>query len=363
VYESAGGLRNSSDRSPSTADLLLRRQRTCSISFAASRRAPSSSPTRLVSALTPRSLVCAGVCQKMPQTSLLSFLTSAVSVDSGSLPALKVVRAPLRRAEGGLNINDSLARKETQPSERSAGGPISAKLNNHDSTSSLATSLKHETHREAVSVRRPVKEEGEQEWEDATRTISNPLSTTPPGSSTIFTLPDYPSIAITTIQPAHLPPLKRLTTTLLPIKYPDIFYTESISDPTASPISHVALYTPQDPSSSPRPIGWIRCSLSPLPSPSPQIFHHQIYIKTLCLLAPYRHIGVATALLDSILDQTEFLREQNVQSVFAHVWESNEEALEWYVKRGFEKEEELIQRYYRRLRPAGAWVVRKEVNV
>lgn len=52
----------------------------------------------------------------------------------------------------------------------------------------------------------------------------------------------------------------------------------------------------------------------------------------------------------------------SVRSVTAHVWESNEEGLEWYKKRNFEiigKEEE----YYRKLRPHGAFLVRKWIGV
>jgi N-alpha-acetyltransferase 50 len=216
-----------------------------------------------------------------------------------------------------------------------------------------------------------VKEEEEQEQKgNTTRTVSSCPGTSPSQNSLKpFNLPDFPSITITPIHPDHLPALKRLTTTLLPIKFSDTFYNESLSSPTPASICRVALYTPPNTSSVPIPIGWIRCSLDPLPEPTspwqnhPTPTHPQLYIKVLCLLAPYRHMGVATALLDSTLQQQkEFLREQNVQFVFAHVWESNEEALEWYAKRGFERKGELVEAYYRKLRPGGAWVVRREVG-
>jgi len=186
---------------------------------------------------------------------------------------------------------------------------------------------------------------------------------------TTFTLPHCPSIIITSIQPSHLPALKRLTTTLLPIAYPDTFFSDAITCPTASQISRIALHTPPGSSanSSTFPIGWIRCSLEPYPEatspPQPtRPIYTQIYIKALCLLAPYRHLGVAAAMLNRILEQEkELLRQQNVQSIFAHVWESNEEALEWYEKRGFARVE-LVEEYYRKLRPGGAWLVRKELS-
>ncbi len=48
--------------------------------------------------------------------------------------------------------------------------------------------------------------------------------------------------------------------------------------------------------------------------------------------------------------------------LYAHVWEKNEEALEWYGKRGFEVGE-VVGGYYRRLKPGGATIVSRVVGV
>jgi len=56
------------------------------------------------------------------------------------------------------------------------------------------------------------------------------------------------------------------------------------------------------------------------------------------------------------------LKLHGVRSISAHVWEANEEGLEWYKKRKFDvlgMEED----YYRKLRPAGAHVVAKRIGV
>ena len=45
------------------------------------------------------------------------------------------------------------------------------------------------------------------------------------------------------------------------------------------------------------------------------------------------------------------------------MWEANEEALEWYVKRGFEVGTDVVEGYYRKLRPSGARVVKRKVVV
>lgn len=52
-----------------------------------------------------------------------------------------------------------------------------------------------------------------------------------------------------------------------------------------------------------------------------------------------------------------------MESVYAHVWEKSEEALEWYLKRGFEVEAGAVEGYYQRLRPRGARIVRRKIGV
>ena len=169
------------------------------------------------------------------------------------------------------------------------------------------------------------------------------------------TVVHVPSTTISTIQQGHLPALKRLTSTLLPIRYPDTFFAVAVEDPRTASFSRVALYDSN-------PIGWIRSRLEPFPEPtSPpsnaRPIYYQIYIQALCLLAPHRGKGVAAALLKEILDPT-VLKDHNVQAIYAHVWEKNEDALAWYEKRGF-RPLMLVENYYRKLRPGGAWIVRK----
>lgn len=101
----------------------------------------------------------------------------------------------------------------------------------------------------------------------------------------------------------------------------------------------------------PRLIGAVRCRL--LPS-------SQLYISTLGILAPYRTHGIAMHLLQAVVKKA--VAEHGVRCVTAHVWEANEEGLEWYKKRNFEilgKEET----YYRKLKPQGAFLVRKWIGV
>ncbi|MCJ1232554.1 hypothetical protein MMC14_000507 [Varicellaria rhodocarpa] len=173
---------------------------------------------------------------------------------------------------------------------------------------------------------------------------------------------------------------RRTTSLLLPIPYPDEFFQEAITDPVISSITRVALYS--DIQSSQRSstsksttkewgvanghvIGGIRCCFEPVPvssSSTPLKQQQQLYVQALVLLSPYRGRGVATHLLDTVVSEAVKYCG-NVTSVYAHVWEANEEGLEWYMKRGFTLEDGIVDGYYRRLKPRGARVVRRMIGI
>ena len=67
-------------------------------------------------------------------------------------------------------------------------------------------------------------------------------------------------------------------------------------------------------------------------------------------------------LLDTVIGEA-MDKYEGVESVYAHVWEANTQGLEWYCRRGFEVEEVVVEGYYRRLKPGGARIVRKRIEV
>ncbi|KAH0846142.1 hypothetical protein AYO21_09159 [Fonsecaea monophora] len=174
----------------------------------------------------------------------------------------------------------------------------------------------------------------------------------------VVLIPRLPEALIAPVSPQHLSAIRRLTVTTLPVRYSDAFFTTTVTDTVVSNVSRVVLYASE-------PVGWIRCRFEPCstntslmtqshPPPS------QIYIQALALLSPYRGLGLATLLLDTILSSAS-AHEMDAVCIYAHVWEKNEDALEWYARRGF-KRVMLIEQYYRKLRPSGAWIVRKELQ-
>ncbi|KAL8769000.1 MAG: hypothetical protein Q9209_004917 [Squamulea sp. 1 TL-2023] len=218
------------------------------------------------------------------------------------------------------------------------------------------------------------------------------------------------NVTINPISHATVSSFRRIIGLLLPIRYPDKFFAESIANATSSSLARAAIWhrtrpagrKRDDPSATvpseskdaaPAPnssavptnvqqedalgtvIGGIQCRIEQLPyHPAFSISLHTpdsptgpksyCYIQTLAILSPYRSKGIATGLLDVII--TILCREEcyaGTASIYAHVWEENEEALEWYVRRGFQVSKEVLKGYYRRLKPDGARVVWRDLGV
>lgn len=204
-----------------------------------------------------------------------------------------------------------------------------------------------------------------------------------------YTTP-HPHVTVETVRTAHIPSLTRITGLLLPIRYPNSFYTATITDPVIASLSRVAIYHDHPVAAAPEPglastplssgadkvIGGIRCRLEGIQQERTTTQGQQptnLYIQTLHLLSPYRGHGVATSLLNSLLfvsppdpegryQVSSLVKHYNIRSVTAHVHEANEEGLEWYMARGFRVEEGVVEGYYRRLRPSGARIVRLDLQ-
>ncbi|CAA9960007.1 Acetyltransf-1 multi-domain protein [Pyrenophora teres f. maculata] len=180
----------------------------------------------------------------------------------------------------------------------------------------------------------------------------------PPAIPQLFALrPLPPNVQLVPLTEDLLPAFKRLLNLTLPISYPDAFFKETMTEPhhsiTLAAVWHSPLGNDSSASASEKPhlVGAVRCRL--LPS-------SQLYISTIGVLAPYRSHGIAMHLLQTIVKKAVELH--NVRSVTAHVWEANEEGMEWYKKRKFEILEK-DEGYYRKLRPQGAFLVRKWIGV
>jgi N-alpha-acetyltransferase 50 len=223
-----------------------------------------------------------------------------------------------------------------------------------------------------------------------------------PEPSTSYQSP-HPHITIDPVRTAHIPSLSRITGLLLPIRYPSSFYTACITDPVIASLSRVAVYHDHPVASGPsaestfgghqstskgglggtdKVIGGIRCRLERLFPEFAGLIQAEgskpptnLYIQTLHLLSPHRGNGVAASLLNSLLFSkpplessrssyrvSRLVKHYNIRTVTAHVHETNDEGLKWYVARGFHVEDGIVSGYYRRLNPGGARIVRLDLH-
>ncbi|KAL5051022.1 hypothetical protein BDW71DRAFT_81740 [Aspergillus fruticulosus] len=209
--------------------------------------------------------------------------------------------------------------------------------------------------------------------------------------------PGYPTphehVTIEPVSTAHIPSLSRITSLLLPIRYPNYFYTATVTDPVIASVSRVAIYHDHPVAFAPalgiaespttgtdKVIGGIRCRLERLSKAISEEDGQEpanLYIQTLHLLSPYRGRGIAASLLNSLLfastpttkvsslsdyELSDLVKHYNIRSVTAHVHEANEDGLKWYISRGFQVEEEIVENYYRRLKPSGARIVKLQLH-
>lgn len=169
--------------------------------------------------------------------------------------------------------------------------------------------------------------------------------------------PSYKS-TIAPITTETVSSFRQIITVLLPVRYPDKFYTESVANPGPSSLARVALWHESNKPDQYKAIGGIQCRLEDTNAEGAQ----SCYIQTIGVLAPYRELGIASQLLESVL-ATVVRYYPSVKSLSAHVWEMSPDVVEWYQRREFEVDRSLVQGYYRKLKPAGAWFLTRKIGV
>ncbi|KAM0190345.1 hypothetical protein ACHAPA_000317 [Fusarium lateritium] len=198
-----------------------------------------------------------------------------------------------------------------------------------------------------------------------------PTAAVPPPttSSSDLTTPSTPSLDIPPL-PTSLPQeatirlvsgedvnaLRRINALLLPVSYPDNFYQRASDPATSGRFSRVITWSHDG--AEPKVVGGVVCRVEPTLDPNSQgTVPQNLYIQSLCLLSPYRSLGLVNAAVDNIIATAVSDSQLNVTAVTAHVWTENEEGLKWYEGRGFKRENQPIQGYYLKLRPNSAWLV------
>eukprot|EP00933_Yihiella_yeosuensis_P066616 TRINITY_DN7097_c3_g1_i1.p1 TRINITY_DN7097_c3_g1~~TRINITY_DN7097_c3_g1_i1.p1 ORF type:complete len:205 (+),score=37.91 TRINITY_DN7097_c3_g1_i1:74-616(+) len=142
--------------------------------------------------------------------------------------------------------------------------------------------------------------------------------------------------------------LKKLNLATFPVLYKDQFYTDLLKSLDYCRLGFYAEVL----------VGSICCRLEPLEGGG-----QALYIMTLSILKPYQRRGLASQLVQWILDkaQSKECQDADVREIYLHVQTSNEEALSFYKKFGFQITGKL-DNYYTKLDPPDCYVLRRAFN-
>ncbi|KAL2886864.1 N-alpha-acetyltransferase 50 [Ceratocystis lukuohia] len=177
-----------------------------------------------------------------------------------------------------------------------------------------------------------------------------------PASPPAAPLNIHPNAVLRPITAADIPAVRRVLSLMLAVYYADSFFKPISTGAHASRHSRVITWTdPVSPARPPTIVGVIVCRVESRPGhDGPE---SALYLQALCLLSPYRGLGLMTMALDAV---TRAATTDGVKVVDAHVWTASEDALAWYARRGFRRSDTPIEGYYQKLDPASAWVVSRE---
>lgn len=146
------------------------------------------------------------------------------------------------------------------------------------------------------------------------------------------------------VTPHNIKQLKRLNQVIFPVSYNDKFYKDVLE---VGELAKLAYFNDIA-------VGAVCC----------RVDHSQnqkrLYIMTLGCLAPYRRLGIGTKMLNHVLNICE--KDGTFDNIYLHVQISNESAIDFYRKFGFEIIE-TKKNYYKRIEPADAHVLQKNLRV
>lgn len=157
------------------------------------------------------------------------------------------------------------------------------------------------------------------------------------------------SIALANLTPNNVGQVRMLNKSLFPVPYSEQVYQQILQEDVRE-VCKLGLYNEI-------PVGEVCCRIEDGADDA----HCKVYIMMLGVLAPYRRLGIATALLNQVLEQAApgtKMGERTVESIYLHVQTCNQVARSFYEQHGFVVTD-TVQNYYSKLEPASAWLLEK----
>lgn len=153
-------------------------------------------------------------------------------------------------------------------------------------------------------------------------------------------------VTLDNLTPNNLGTFKVINEVCLPVSYTESWYTDLLN---LDQLKKLAFF-------SELPVGAVKGKLINLNHKTPtfevstsgqinsKIVPNAVYIESLAVLPAYRGHGVASLLLDWLIAET---KERFVHEIALHVHIDNTESLEWYKKKGFVQQGEVVKDYYK----------------
>ncbi|KAA1476094.1 acyl-CoA N-acyltransferase [Dentipellis sp. KUC8613] len=142
----------------------------------------------------------------------------------------------------------------------------------------------------------------------------------------------------------NLGTVRKLNSVLFPIKYSEKFY-QDILLPEAEDFCKLVYYNDV-------PVGTICCRLEVKDGQT------ELYLMTMGILAPYRHLGIGGKSLELILESAASHTKPKISRIYLHVQVSNDGAKQFYQRHGFE-EIGVAEHYYKKIVPSDAWILQR----
>mmetsp|Transcript_9272 Transcript_9272/g.14768 ORF Transcript_9272/g.14768 Transcript_9272/m.14768 type:complete len:206 (-) Transcript_9272:600-1217(-) len=139
--------------------------------------------------------------------------------------------------------------------------------------------------------------------------------------------------------------LRLLNSAIFPIRYSDKFYVECAAAGRVTQLAYVGTEL----------VGGIACRLELTADKSGA----RMYIMTVGVLAPYRNGAIGTRLLQHALNEGR--ADTFLQDAYLHVQSNNDDAIAFYTRFGF-KRDQLVLNYYKRLDPPDAVVLKLDLK-
>mmetsp|Transcript_19967 Transcript_19967/g.57081 ORF Transcript_19967/g.57081 Transcript_19967/m.57081 type:complete len:171 (+) Transcript_19967:127-639(+) len=140
--------------------------------------------------------------------------------------------------------------------------------------------------------------------------------------------------------------LRRLQEAILPVQYKDSFFTQVI-DLSKEKLARLAYFKDI----------MVGTACSRVESREGREGKY-LYIMTLAVLPAYRSRDIGTEL---IKDLEKTAREMGLEGIFLHVWTTNEDAIRFYKRLGFDTTETL-KGYYKDISPPDGYVLEKSLK-